>query len=73
MRANFTDIIRKDYRTYLEPILATACKHQGSKLNITMSKYIRYSVINQLIKDGYPLNRISSKFNIFYKGVTTYR
>ena len=71
MKANFTDKFRVDYRTYLEPLLATACTHQGSKLNITRSKYIRFAVINQLIRDKYPLRDISSKFNAFYKGVTT--
>jgi len=28
-------------------------------------------VINQLIKDGFPLKDISNKFNAFYKGITS--
>ena len=71
MKCNFTDIFRNCYKIYLEPLLATACTHQGSKLNISRSKYIRYAVINQLIRDGYPLKAISNKFNNFYRVITT--
>jgi hypothetical protein len=60
-----SDKIRKDYRVYLEPLLAFASAHQAG-----MSKYIRYAVIRALIADGYPLSAITSKFNAFYKGVT---
>lgn len=71
MKANYSDKFRVDFRVYLEPVLATASKHQASKTKCrTMSKYIRYAVINQLINDGYPLNNITNKFNAFYKGVT---
>jgi len=70
MKANFTDIFRNSYKIYIEPLLATACIHQGGKLKISRSKYIRYAVINQLIRDGYPLKSISNKFNAFYKGIT---
>lgn len=71
VKANFSDKIRVDFRVYLEPVLATASKHQASKTKCrTMSKYIRYAVINQLIQDGYPLKSITSKFNAFYKGFT---
>jgi len=46
MIANFNDTIRKDYRVYLEPILATACSHQAEKVGVrTMSRYIRRAVI----------------------------
>jgi hypothetical protein len=68
---NYSDISRKDYKGYMEPILLTGCEHQANKLKITRSKYVRYAVINQLIKDGFPLNRVSSKFNAFYRGMTT--
>lgn len=71
MKCNFSDKVRIDYRVYLEPILATAARHQAEKCGArTMSKYIRYAVIRALIEDGYPLKIISSKFNAFYKGVT---
>jgi len=71
MKANFTYKFRTDFRVYLEPLLATACKHEANKTKCrTMSKYIRYAVINQLIKDGYPLKDITNKFNAFYRGVT---
>ena len=69
-KLNYSDILRQDYKGYMEPVLLSACNYQASKLNITRSKYIRYAVINQLIKDGFPLNRISNKFNDFYKGIT---
>jgi len=70
MKAIYTDKIRNNYKIYLEPILATACVHQGERIGITRSKYIRYAVINQLIKDKYPLKRMSNKFNAFYKGLS---
>lgn len=68
---NYSDVLRQDYKGYMEPILLTGCNHQANKLKITRSKYIRYAVINQLIKDGFPLKSISNKFNAFYKGITT--
>lgn len=67
---NYSDISRKDYKGYMEPVLITGCDHQSKKLKITRSKYIRYAVINQLIKDGFPLNKISNKFNAFYRGIS---
>ena len=67
MRLRNSDKIRNDYKIYLEPILATACEHKGNNLNITRSKYIRYFVIRCLINDGYTLNKITDKFNKFYK------
>jgi len=71
MICNMSDKIRKDYRVYLEPLLAFASAHQATKCGArTMSKYIRYAVITRLIIDGYPLSAITSKFNAFYKGVT---
>jgi len=67
MKLKWSDKIRNDYKIYLEPILATACKHEGEKKGITRSKYIRYCVIRCLIEDDYPLNKITDKFNPFYK------
>ena len=69
----YSDIARKDYKGYMEPILLSGADHQAGKIGITRSKYIRYAVINQLIKDGYPLKDISSKFNAFYRGITQNR
>jgi hypothetical protein len=66
MIAKWSDKIRSDYKIYLEPILATGCQHQGEKLKITRSKYIRYAIIRALIQDGYPLNKFSNKFEKFY-------
>jgi hypothetical protein len=68
---NYSDISRMDYKGYAEPILLTGCNHQASKLKITRSKYIRYAIINQLIRDGFPLKNISCKFNAFYRGMNT--
>jgi len=67
---NYSDLLRMDYKGYMEPVLLTGCNHQAGKIGITRSKYIRYAVINQLIKDGFPLKNISCKFNDFYKGMT---
>jgi hypothetical protein len=66
MKLNFSDRIRILYNGYMEPLLLTAANHQGAKLKISRSKYIRYAVINQLIKDNYPLKNISKKFDKFY-------
>lgn len=68
---NYSDVLRQDYKGFMEPLLLTGCNHQASKLKITRSKYIRYAVINQLIRDGFPLNKISCKFNVFYRGMTS--
>jgi hypothetical protein len=67
MKLKLSDKIRNDYKIYLEPILANASEHQGLKLGISRSKYIRYAVIRSLIIDGYPLNKITDKFDKFYK------
>lgn len=69
MKANFTDKFRVDYKGYMEPVLLTACNHVAEKMGITRSKLIRYAVIKLLIEKEYPLNRISNKFNVFYRGI----
>jgi hypothetical protein len=66
-----SDKFREKIPFYCEPLLATGCAHQGEKIGITRSKYVRYAVINQLIKDGYPLNKLSSKFNKFYEAMSS--
>ena len=71
MKCKQSDLIRSDYKIYLEPVLASACEHQASKTKCrTRSKYIRYAVIRALIQDGYPLNRVSKKFDLFYKSIS---
>jgi len=67
---NYSDISRQNYKGYMEPVLLSGCVHQANKLKITRSKYIRYAVVNQLIRDGFPLKNISNKFNAFYRGMT---
>jgi len=63
---SFSIVLRQDYKIYLEPLLATACKHIASKKGLTRSKYVRFAVINQLISDGYPLENIEyNKFGAF--------
>jgi len=70
MKIENNDLLRVDYKGYMEPILLTACKHQATKSNAkTRSKYIRWAVIRALIQDGYPLNKITNKFNMFYKSM----
>lgn len=69
MKAIFSDKLRNNYKIFLEPILATAATHCGKKLNISRSKYIRYSLIRSLIEDKYPLNKITTKFDPFYKAL----
>lgn len=67
----FSDKFRIEYKGYMEPLLLTACEHQAGKCGaVTRSKYIRYAVIRSLIKDGYPLDEYSKKFDLFYKSMT---
>jgi len=64
----FSDVLRKNYKVFLEPLLASACDHMALKIGCrTRSKYIRYAVIRALISDGYPLKNVSDKFGSFYK------
>jgi len=70
MKIKNSDILRVNYKGYMEPVLLDACTHQAQKTKArTRSKYIRYAVIRSLIQDGYPLNRISHKFDAFYKSM----
>jgi len=65
-----SDMIRVDYKGYMEPLLLSACGYQAKKCGArTRSKYIRYAVIRALIQDGYPLKDESKKFDIFYKKI----
>jgi len=78
MRAkdSMVDSIRLDYRVYLEPVLAQAARSRAGKVGCrTLSKYIRYAIINQVLRDGYPLETVSQKFKPFcdrvlHKGVS---
>jgi len=70
MRLEWSDKIRKDYKIYLEPLIASACDFKGKQKGLTRSKYIRECVIRCLIVDGYPLNKVSDKFNNYYKSTS---
>jgi len=70
MKCSFNDRIRVDYKGYMEPLLLTGCSHQAKKVGCkTRSKYIRYAVIRALIQDGYPLNKLSHKYDPFYRKI----
>lgn len=68
-----SNIIRTDYKVYLEPELATKSIEAAQKVGAnTRSKYIRYAVIRALISDGV---KLSDKFKPFIdkelnKGIT---
>jgi hypothetical protein len=67
-KPSFSTVLRRDYKIFIEPLLASACDHMAQKVGCrTRSKYIRYAVIRALITDGYPLKNISNKFDEFYK------
>jgi hypothetical protein len=68
--ANYSDLFRKDYKAYAEPVLLTAASHQGEKKGLTRSEWIREAIIEKAIREGYPLKNISNKFNEFYRGIT---
>lgn len=58
-----SDLLRNDYKIYLEPVLALLANDAALKVGAkTRSKYIRYALINQLITDGYKLPK---KFDPF--------
>ena len=63
----FDTKLRYEIKLFLEKLLITACNHQGKKLGISRSKYIRYAVINQVLCDGYPLKEFTEKFDDFDK------
>jgi hypothetical protein len=70
MKAIYSDVLRMKVHVFLEPLLETGCKHMARKVGAgTSSKYKRYAIINQLIQDGYPLDRLSRKFAAFYKSL----
>lgn len=63
----FDDKLRYAKKTFIENLLSTGCGVQGKKLRLSRSKYIRYAIINQLIRDKYPLSEFTDKFDPFYK------
>jgi len=70
-----TNSLRKNYKIYLEPELADKALIMASKIKCrTRSKYIRYAVINQLIRDGFKLSEKFKPFvdKVLNKGMTTY-
>lgn len=70
--AIYSDKIRDQRKVFAEPVLWTGAEVCGKKIGISRSKYVRYAIINQLIRDGFPLNKLSSKFNAFYGAIATY-
>jgi hypothetical protein len=73
MKCNNSSAIRTDYKIFLEPILATSVMEIAQKSGArTRSKYIRYAVINQLIRDGVSLPEKFKPFidKMLYKGIT---
>lgn len=73
MKLSFSDAIQVDYKGYAEPLLLTAMSHQAKKKGLTRSQYIRDTMIRQVVRDGYPLGKISQKFNKLLRGMTPYR
>lgn len=65
---------RRDFRVYLEPVLAKAASNMAPKVGVrTMSRYIRRAVVMALLADGYPLNMMTNKFRKvkpLYNGVS---
>ncbi len=63
----YRDGNRKDYKIYLEPLLNTGCKAKGKEYNLSKSEYGRLCVIRCLMLDGFPLNKMTEKFDEYYK------
>jgi hypothetical protein len=73
MILNNSDVFRENYKIYLEPCLATGAENMALKIGCkTRSKYVRYSLINQLIRDGFKLSEKFEPFKIklLDKGLT---
>jgi len=61
-RKSMSDLVRMDYRVYMEPVLARACMAGAEKVGCrTVSRYIRRAVILQAVRDGYPLDSVSER------------
>jgi hypothetical protein len=69
MKALFSDAIQIDYKAYAEPVLLTAMTHQAKKVGMTRSQYIRDTMIKRVVNDGYPLGKVSNKFNELLRGI----
>jgi hypothetical protein len=73
MICNTSNLIRSDYTVYIEPELATRSQEAAQKIGCrTRSKFIRYAVINQLVREGFQLSDKFKPFadKILNKGVT---
>jgi len=58
--------LRRQINIFIEPILIKACETQAIKIGCkTRSKFIRYSIINNLLLLNYPLVNISEKYKPF--------
>jgi len=64
---NFDDKIRYPIKIFVERIIITAANHHADKLGLSRSKYVRYSLIEKLIRAGYPFQTFTRKFDDFYK------
>ena len=67
-----SDKIRVPHKVYLEPVLIFAANHQAGKSNLrTVSRYCRMSVIEKLVRDGYPLSNVSPRiYRDIHRAVT---
>ena len=67
MKNNSSEIrIRMNF--FVEPYLKQLCSK--NKIKLSMSKYIRYAVINQLIRDGVYLKEKYEPFIKLFKSAT---
>ena len=73
MKLSYSDAIQVDYKAYAEPVLLTAMLHQAQKVGMTRSQYIRDTMIRQVVKDGYPLGKVSKKFNELLRGISSFQ
>jgi hypothetical protein len=64
---NFDDTLRYPIKIFVEKIIITAANHHAEKLGLSRSKYIRYSLIEKLIRSDYPFQQFTEKFDDFYK------
>lgn len=59
MIAAASDVLRHDYRVYLEPCVAVACGALAGQVGVrTVSRYIRRAVLLTMRRDGYDVRQL---------------
>jgi hypothetical protein len=62
--------LRRQVNIFLEPLLIKACELEANEIGCrTRSKFIRYSIINNLLLLKYPLIEVSEKYKPYLNNI----